>query len=579
MSKSIAIAQINPIAGNIEYNAQKIVKYINQSQDLDIGLVVFPESALIGFSLEDVIKRHPVVVRNNLKWINEIAKITTKTFAIVGFVDSNDENSDNYYNAVAILAHGKIQNIIRKSQYKCCNINGINYGILIGEDSLYDIDKIEEKPDVFIICSASESRNGKEFVKNKLLSDFSKKYKTPLIYVNQVGAIDNISFDGASRVYGGNGNLIARAKSFEEHFLVVNSFDTEGEIAPVCSGSDCEIPEDFTLDYEQDLERTYKTIIQGIRDYFKKTGFERAVLGLSGGLDSTVCAVLLADSLGAENVLGVSMPSKITSDESKNDAQQLAQNLGINFAQISIKDMFETVNNDLQKLFSDVEQKWNERYKQSYTPDNIQARSRATILWGISNEFGKTLPIATSDKSEAYMGYATINGDMSGGFAPIADVTKTKLFALARWMNKNRVQKNVIPQSIIDKKPGAELAIDPKTGKPLIAEDALMPYEFLDEIIWRVENKKESYNDMLNFKFLYEQKNNISKEQKIQWLDKFYRRMSTALYKWSIMPSGVVGDAYSINKCEYSQPITSSNIDYRSLNEDEIRNKVKSFLK
>lgn len=147
------------------------------------------------------------------------------------------------------------------------------------------------------------------------------------------------------------------------------------------------------------------------------------------------------------------------------------------------------------------------------------------FLWGISNEFGSTLPIATSDKSELYMGYATINGDMSGGFAPIADIPKTKLFALARWMNENRKVKNAMPQSIIDKKPGAELAIDPKTGKPLVAEDALMPYEFLDEVIWRIENKKEHYYDMLNSEFLYEKKHKVSQEQKIQWLDKFYKRM------------------------------------------------------
>ena len=152
---------------------------------------------------------------------------------------------------------------------------------------------------------------------------------------------------------------------------------------------------------------------------------------------------------------------------------------------------------------------------------------------------------------------------MSGGFAPIADVPKTKLFALARWMNENREKKNAIPEAIILKKPGAELAIDPKTGKPLIAEDALMPYEFLDEVIWRIENKKEHYFDMLNSTFLYETENDVSKEQKIEWLDKFYRRMSTALYKWSILPPSVIVDSRSINKYDYKQPITSSRINYK----------------
>ena len=204
------------------------------------------------------------------------------------------------------------------------------------------------------------------------------------------------------------------------------------------------------------------------------------------------------------------MPSKITSQESKSDAETLANNLGIHFTEVPIKDMVDTTNKIFDGLFSDVENSWDCRYKQSFTQDNIQARSRAMYLWGVSNEFAQCLPIATSDKSELYMGYATINGDMSGGFAPIADITKTKLFALARWLNKNREKKNAIPESIIQKRPGAELAIDPKTGKPLCAEDALMPYEFLDEIIWRVENKNEKFSDLLEAEFIYEKKYNIS---------------------------------------------------------------------
>ena len=233
------------------------------------------------------------------------------------------------------------------------------------------------------------------------------------------------------------------------------------------------------------------------------------------------------------------------------------------------------LNNCLQKLFLDVQNKWDCRYKQSFTMDNIQARSRAMFLWGISNEFDSCLPIATSDKSEAYMGYATINGDMSGGFAPIGDVTKTKLFALARWLNKYRPVKNVIPQSIIEKRPGAELAINPETGKPLCAEDALMPYEFLDEIIWRIENKKENYNDMISSEFLYEKAHSVSKEQKEQWLDKFYKRMSTALYKKSILPPYVIVDSPTY---DYKQPITSSGINYKGTQKEIIAEKIKELL-
>ena len=632
---SIGIAQINPIAGFIEYNAKKIVKYINFAQKTGIDIVVFPELTLMGYPIEDTIERHPIIVEDNIKWLKEIAKITIKTAAIIGFVEPRKDNNvgKKYYNSIAVIQNGSIKGIVRKSllptycefnDYRyfepspvvgcqsadtLCNfdeskiencpktiiINGIKYGISICEDCwnnkeffndniLYSKDPIqelsEEEPDIFINCSASPTRAKKEQLKYSMLSFISKKYKTPLVYVNQVGAIDNNSFDGSSKVFDSDGKLIARAKSFEEQFLIVNPIKNIGEIYPLTNGPEKTLAEvkEYTLEYEPDLERTYKTILQGIRDYFNKTGFKKAVIGLSGGLDSSVCTVLLADALGKDNVLGISMPSVITSSESKNDAQNLAQNLGINFLEAPIKNVVDNIDKTLKEIFKKVETKWNNRFEDSFTMDNIQARSRAIFLWGISNEFSKTLPIATSDKSELYMGYATINGDMSGGFAPIADVPKTKLFALAKWLNENRAQKNTIPQSVINKKPGAELAINSETGEPLTAEDALMPYEFLDEIIWRIENKKENYYDMLNTKFLYEKHKNLPKEQKIEWLDKFYRRMSNALYKWSIMPPSIIVDSRSINKYDYKQPITSSKINYKGISEKEISKKIKEFL-
>ena len=626
----IGIAQINTKVGDLEYNSKKIAKYIKFANEVGLECVVFPELAIMGYPIDDTIDRHPIIVSENVKWLNGIAKLTQNTIALVGFIEPRSNCAGKkYYNSVAILQNGEIKGIVRKSllptysefndfrymepsatagvlppellctgetvKQKAELYNG--YGISICEDcwndadffqrTLYSKNPIEElsegNPRLFINCSASPTRAKKEQLKHNMLSFISLKYKTPIIYVNQVGAIDNISFDGTSRVYDSEGKLIARAKSFEEQFMIVNPYKGIGKIYPLTKGLEKSLKEQkvFTLEYESDLERTYKTIIQGIRDYFNKCGFKRAVLGLSGGLDSTVCAVLMADAIGKENVFGVSMPSYITSKESKSDAEQLANNLGINFTEAPIKDMIDTTTNCLNKLFEDVESRWGKYFDyttgkftnkpanthSSFTADNIQARSRAMFLWGMSNEFASCIPIATSDKSELYMGYATINGDMSGGFAPIADVPKTKLFAFARWLNSNRKEKNAIPESIILKKPGAELAIDPKTNKPLIAEDALMPYEFLDEIIWRIENKNESYNDLLNAEFIYEKHVKVSKEQKTEWLDKFYRRMSTALYKWSILPPSVIVEARSINKCDYRQPITSSGINYKGVNE------------
>lgn len=605
---SIVLAQVNPVSGYVEHNAKKAARWIAWASRLKVDAVVFPEMYLIGYPIGDFIDRFPVVVEENVEWLEALAGLTGSVKVIIGFVEINKQKTGkSYYNSIAVLAEGKVQQVIRKSLLpnyaefndyrhfepapvnsasRIVELNGKKAGIIVCEDgwndfgffdkNLYKEDPVEivvreQHPDYLINPSASITRAKKEQLKHNMLSFAAKKHRTPIVYSNQVGSGECLSFEGASRVYDAEGNLTAMAKSYQEQFFVVNPFNPSGKIYPLPRGLEKTLNSQkaFTLDHEPDLERTYLTIVQSIRDYFKKTGFRRAVLGLSGGLDSTVCAVLLTDALGAENVLGISMPSKITSAESKNDAKELAENLGINFAEVSIKDMYEATRKKFDEVFADVDKKWNCRYKECFTNDNIQARSRALILWGIANEYQATLPIATSDKSELYMGYATINGDMSGGFAPIADVTKTKLFALARWMNEKREKKNAIPEAIIAKRPGAELAINPKTNKPLLAEEALMPYEFLDEVIWRVENLHQSIGDMINAEFRYETKEKFSREQKMQWLEKFFRRMSTSLYKWSIMPPSPIVDARSINKAEYRHPIIASKINFNKTSLEE----------
>lgn len=583
----IGLAQINPAAGDIESNAKKIVKYIKYASDIKLDVIVFPELSLIGSPLGDTIEKFPIIAEENLKWLKGIVDITQNITVILGFLEPLDSDSERqqYYSSVAVINNGRITDIIRKTNvsdkfsihdYKYIVSDSIcypdyknkEYAILIGNDCFETTDLNLQNKSYIINPSMFSCFSNWELNKNTNLSDLAARFAIPVVHVNRVGATDTVSFEGGSCVYDVQGKLIAKARSYEEQLLVINPRKSIGKIYSAkineCTSSN------FSLDYEHDLDRVYKTLIQGIKDYFAKCGLKRAVLGLSGGLDSSVCAVLLSDALGPENVFGVSMPSKITTDESKSDAEKLALNLGINFAVCPIKDVVDITSQTLKSLFCDVEKSWNNRYKESYTNDNIQARSRATYLWAISNEFSSCIPIATSDKSEAYMGYATINGDMSGGFAPIADITKTKLFVLARWLNKNRSERNVIPQSIINKKPGAELAINPKTGKPLEAEEALMPYEFLDEIIWRVENKHESFNKMLNDEFIYEKNNKISMSQKEEWLNKFFRRMSSALYKWSIMPPSIRVEEYSINKSVYYQPIISGKINYNEVSVDYI---------
>ena len=531
----VGLAQINPIAGNLEYNANKIIEFIEEAKYAKLDMVLFPQNALLGFEMEDFIYRYPFILEESKKWLEKIAEACTTISALVGFIDANKKQT------FAILRWGKIDKIISDSEY-------------ITSKEFHDGVEFLIKP------IAEVSRTGSQYSREESLKKIALEAKRPILEINQIGSVDCWSYAGQSCACDENGNIFARAKDFEEQLLLVNPFR---KIGCKFSPEPQKAPNKFILDYNWDLERTYKSIVQSIRDYFAKCGLKRAVLGLSGGLDSTVCAVLLADALGKENVFGVSMPSKLTSDESKSDAEILAKNLGIGFAEAPIKEMYETADSCFNNLFNKVQNTWNCRYKESFTPDNIQARSRAMYLFGVANEFASCIPIATSDKSELYMGYATINGDMSGGFAPIADVTKTKLFALARWMNVNRKEKNAIPESVILKRPGAELAIDPNTGKTLCAEDALMPYEFLDEIIWRIENWHESYQELLDAEFIYEKKMNISKMQKQEWLDKFYRRMSCALFKGVIKPPSPIVDEHSINKVDYYQPVTSCGINYR----------------
>lgn len=584
----VVLAQINTIAGNISYNEEKIINCIIQAKKQNADLIIFPELALMGYPFGDIFMRHKSIITRQLKSLEKIAALTNDITALIGFAEpTKNTNKKPFYNSVAVIQNGKIINTVRKrllpnycefNDYRyfepsdkmseIFEINGEKYGVLVCEDSfndksffkdecIYSIDPVaeimEQKPDTLINCSCSPTRCGKEYIKNALFSSIASKYNVNYIYVNQAGYADNLCFDGLSRIYDKNGNLTLRGKIFEEDFITTDNL--KGNINPIPIGMKEKIDFDnFKLDYKNDLDRTYKSIVFAIKEYFRKNGFKKAVLGLSGGLDSSICAVLLTDALGKENVWGISMPSRITSAESKNDAKSLAANLGINFFEIPLAEALDTLKSMLGFAFQNVK---SEKFDKSTTIENLQARLRATILWSVSNEYKQMLPIATSDKSEAYIGYATVNGDMSGGFAPIADVTKTKLFALGEFLNQNRKIKNVIPQVILEKPPGAELKINPLTGKTVCAEEENMPYEFLDEIIWYIETQGFGFDDLLNHKFYYELEHNISIEQKKEWINKFFWKSKCAVYKWHIMPPSVVTDVHSINSVEYRQPIIS----------------------
>jgi len=536
MSK-IVLAQINTIAGDIKNNTKKIAEIIKKSVTEKADLVIFPQFSLCGYPLGDIHLRHKSIINNQNNAIDELAKLTEHIMVLVGCIDTNGE-----------------------SYFSCLSEGNELFRFHVDENSKTSTKDIsftldtqnKQNASTIIIPACEQSRTGNEFIRNKYLSNLAKEKNANVIYINKVGYGDNKVFDGSSRIYNSNGELTLRAKTFEEDIVIAQNY--KGEIESLPKGMEKETNPNFNLDYSDDLERTYKSVILAIKEYFTCNGFKKAVLGLSGGLDSTISAVFLVDALGAENVYAISMPSRITSKESKNDAEILAKNLGIHFMEVPLAPALDTMKTMLNDTFENIKA---EKYAQSTTIENLQARTRATILWSVANEHKQMLTIATSDKSEAYIGYATVNGDMSGGFAPLADITKTKLFALGHFMNEYREKKNVIPQSILEKPPGAELKINPKTGKTVCAEEDNMPYPFLDEIIWMIENYGYGSKELINHKFYYEKNNKLSSEQKEEWINKFFWKQHCAVFKWHIIPPSVITDIHSINSVEYRQPIIS----------------------
>lgn len=635
---NLALAQINVSPGDLAGNAKKIMHALKTAEQLSVDVVIFPELALMGYPPRDVIVRYPFLVAENLKWLQNIATKTSQTWAMIGFVEPRYTHSPaqkrigkGAFNAVAILGEGKIQAIVRKNllpgynefedyrqfeaspvsgainpawltdcelkppvfnNHGLIQIHGHTYGVSICEDlwndadffdnPLYNRDPIAalaaQKPEVLINISASPTRSRKEQIRHNLCSHVARKYQTPLVYVNQVGTVDEVSFDGASRAYNSQGTLFARAKSFEEQLLVINPLHLQGIIEPLPSGQEQTLtaPKQFNACDTSDLGRTYQALIQGIRDYFQKTGFQKATLGLSGGLDSAVVVVLLADALGPENVLAVSMPSGLTPQESRADAQSIAHNLGILLVEVPIGDITEAFGQGLAQIDAQVASQWGKTDPRSNALDNVQAISRATLLRQLGNQF-RALPIATSDKSEFYLGYATINGDMSGALAPIGDLPKTKVRALARWLNENRpahvkTPNQVLPDRVITKPSGADLKKDPLTGKLVTAEDELMPYEFADEIIWRIEARHQSYQDMLSEPFQYEQTHGLDAATKQEWLNKFFDRMPKAVFKWFVAPPILIMEGNgSIAKSDYHHPIVANRIQWQGHTEAEIQ--------
>lgn len=488
MHMLIALAQINPTVGDIDGNCTKIFKSIEVARDKGADLVLFPELCVPGYPPRDLLHRKDFVQRN-VNAIEHIAAACKGIIAVVGFASPNTESAGKeLFNAAAICQDGKVLSVYRKrllptydvfdeSRYfapgetnKSLNVTvsgkHVQIGITICEDlwndepfinrRLYGADPIadlaKQQVDLIVNISASPFSMGKQRQREELFSRQVAEHNIPLALVNQVGGNDDLIFDGASAYFDATGKCLVRGKSFAEDMQFVDT-DRPATSPPL------EIPEDIAA--------VHDALVLGTRDYVTKCGFSDVVIGLSGGIDSAVTAALAVEALGKEHVHGVAMPSRISSDHSVDDAQQLSTNFGIDHRVIPINRIHQAAEETLAKEFAGM--------RPGIAEENIQARARGAILMALSNKFGWLL-LTTGNKSELAVGYCTLYGDMCGGLAVISDVPKMMVYALADYINE-KAGTPLIPQNTIDKVPSAELR-ENQTD-----QDSLPPYDVLDAIL------------------------------------------------------------------------------------------------
>jgi NAD+ synthetase len=488
----IALAQINPIIGDFDYNTDKMMGFINRAKGLSCDLIIFSELVISGYPPRDLLERHDFV-SENIRHLHRLVESVAGIGVICGFVGENpDDQGLPLYNSAILFDSGKILHQAHKrllpdydvfdekryfepgTQCSPFSYKGHNIGLTICEDiwndkdffskRLYPVDPVARMTaggaDLIINISASPFYVRKRELKWNMLSSVAKKYGVPLLYVNQVGGNDSLVFDGLSVAFDPTGRMIASAIDFEEDLVVLDTKTQEGEFHPIT---------------ETDEESILKALTTGTRDYVRKCGFSKGVVGLSGGIDSALTAAVAVRALGKEGVTGVFMPSQFTSAENFEDTKALADNLGIEFLQMPITGIFDAFLHELSPVLKDV--------AAQVTGQNIQARIRATLLMALSNQLGCLL-LSTGNKSELAVGYCTLYGDMCGGLAVISDVPKMMVYQLARLINKDQ---EVIPKRILDKPPSAELKPDQKD------QDDLPPYDILDGILraYIEENKQE----------------------------------------------------------------------------------------
>ncbi|HRS26668.1 MAG TPA: NAD+ synthase [Phycisphaerae bacterium] len=496
----IAAVQLNPTIGDVEGNTARILDGFARATSAGAELVVLPEQSILGYPAKDLLLRREVI-EQNLAALQRIVAATAGLQAgvIVGFAEPNEGGIGRpVFNSAAFIADGQIvarsrkrllptYDIFDEARYfepggvqPVIDFRGRRVGVMICEDMwstqqllarpLYDIDPpcdlAAAGADLLINISASPYYLGKHESRLELMAGHARRYRTPLLFCNQVGGNDELLFDGVSSVVDATGRLVAQAKAFEEDLLLIDLDDLDSaRLEAMPTG----------------VANLRAALVMGLRDYMRKCRFTGVVVGLSGGLDSAVVACLAAEALGPPNVLGVAMPSRYSSEHSVADAKALAENLGIDFSIIPIEPLHAAFERELRPHFAGR--------PPDVTEENIQARIRGVSLMALSNKFGRLL-LTTGNKSELAVGYCTLYGDMCGGLALISDVPKTMVYELAHEINR-RAGREVIPRSTLTKPPSAELRPNQTD------QDSLPPYEVLDEILARYEERLESIEQIV----------------------------------------------------------------------------------
>ncbi|HUD65876.1 MAG TPA: NAD+ synthase [Candidatus Sulfotelmatobacter sp.] len=478
----IALGQINPTVGDFSGNVAKIVDFSRRAQGSGAGLILFPELSVSGYPPRDLVERPSFVARNRDS-VERIAAETKGIAVICGLVTpAHSDTGKSVMNSAALLMEGKVAFIQSKMLLPTYDVFdemrnfaparsqqlfpfcGKQMALTICEDAwndkqfwskrLYTVDPVESLIQAggnFVLnISASPFWIGKREFRREMLASIARQHKAPVAMVNQVGGNDSLIFDGSSLVLNREGRVVAQGRSFEEDLVYVDSNDLSGEMHEQISG---------------DEASAYSALVLGTRDYMHKCGFQKAIIGLSGGIDSALTAVIAADAVGPENVIGVGMPGPYSSQGSIDDACALAKNLGIRFELLSINAAYDAYRQTVQTVFAGQ--------KEDVTEENIQSRARGTLLMALSNKFG-AIVLSTGNKSELGVGYCTLYGDMVGGLAVISDVPKTLVYRLSEYVNSRRA---VIPQATLEKPPSAELRPNQKDS------DSLPPYEVLDAVL------------------------------------------------------------------------------------------------